>query len=140
MGFDLNALIRQREGENWELHAAHVNPQFARVLRTIGFDRVYTRAEGPYLYDQDGRQYIDFLSGYGVFNIGRNHPVVRRALADFLESGQPSLVQMDPPLLSGLLAEELKKRVPESLDTVYFTNSGTGKLERSTPWSSATVS
>lgn len=129
MPFDLNELIRRRQGENYDLHSAHVNPQFAKVLRTIGFDRVYTRAEGPYLYDGDGQQYLDFLSGYGVFNIGRNHPVVRQALRDFLEADHPSLVQMEAPLLSGLLAEELKKRVPESLETVYFTNSGTEGIE-----------
>ena len=129
MAFDIQDLIRSRQGENYALHEAHVNPQFAKVLRTIGFDRVYCRADGQYLYDQEGRQYLDFLSGYGVFNLGRNHPTIRKALAEFLDSGQPSLVQMDAPLLSGLLAEELKKRVPDSLDTVYFTNSGTEGIE-----------
>ena len=46
MSFDVVDLIRQRQGENLELHSNHVNPQFARVLKTIGFDRVYVRAEG----------------------------------------------------------------------------------------------
>ena len=129
MNFDLRDLIKRRQGENIVLHTEHINPQFAKVLQTIGFDRVYTRAEGQYLYDQEGREYLDFLSGYGVFNVGRNHPVVARALADFLEAGQPSLVQMDAPLLSGLLSEELKKLVPPELDTVFFTNSGTEGVE-----------
>lgn len=129
MEFDLHALIDARRGENVRLHEQHINPQLARVLRTIGFDRAYVRAEGPYLHDTQGRRITDFLSGYGVFNVGRNHPVVRKALEDFLSTDHASLVQMEAPLLSGLLAEELKKRVPDSLDTVYFTNSGTEGIE-----------
>lgn len=126
--FNLAELIA-RHTENNSLHAAHINPQFAKVLRTIGFDRSYTHAEGAYLYDQTGRRYLDFLGGYAVFNIGRNHPKMRDALRQYLDHDCASLVQMDAPLFSGLLAEALKKRVPASLDTVYFTNSGTEGIE-----------
>lgn len=129
MSFDILSLIREAEGRNYELHEAHVNPRFAKTLRTIGFDRCYTRAEGAYLWDNEGRRYIDMLSGYGVFNMGRNHPVIRQALIDFLGSDCPSLVQMEAPLLSGLLAEKLKARMPNELDYVFFTNSGTEGVE-----------
>lgn len=128
-GFDLRRLFEGRAAENVTLHDRHVNPQFARVLRTIGFDRCYVKGEGPYLYDAAGRQYLDMLAGYGVFNIGRNHPVVRQALTDYLQMDHPSLVQMEAPLSSGLLAEALKRLVPAELDTVYFTNSGTEGIE-----------
>ncbi len=127
--FDIRGLIEGRQGENLDLHSRHVNPQFAKVLKTIGFDRVYTRAEGPYLWDQEGEKYLDMLAGYGVFNIGRNHPVVRQAIKDVMDAEPAALVQMEPPLLSGLLAEKLKEKVPSSLDTVYFTNSGTEGVE-----------
>jgi hypothetical protein len=43
----------QQEGRQYDLHARHVNPAFVKMLRTIGFDRCYTRGEGPYLYDGD---------------------------------------------------------------------------------------
>lgn len=129
MPLDIARLIADREGENYALHTAHVNPRFAKVLRTIGFDRCYTKAQGSYLWDQAGRQYLDLISGYGMFALGRNHPAIRQSLQDFVALDYPSLVQMDAPLLSGLLAEELKKRVPEELDTVYFTNSGTEGVE-----------
>jgi ornithine--oxo-acid transaminase len=127
--FSLRDLIESRQGENLALHSRHINPQFARVLKTIGFDRVYVRASGAYLYDQEGNQYLDFLAGYGMFNIGRNHPKVRSVLKEYLEEELPSLVQLEAPLLSGLLAEKLKSLVPSSLDTVYFTNSGTEGME-----------
>jgi acetylornithine/succinyldiaminopimelate/putrescine aminotransferase len=61
--------------------------------------------------------------------VGRNHPVVIQALKDLMDSQPATLVQMDAPLLSGLLAERLKEMTPEALDTVYFTNSGTEGVE-----------
>lgn len=122
---DIKKLIAERARENVDLHAQHVNPQFAKVLRTIGFDKTWVRAQGPYLYDTEGREYLDMLAGYGMFNVGRNHPKVKQVLAEFLSMDHASLVQMEAPVTSGLLAEALKRRVPSALDTVYFTNSGT---------------
>lgn len=128
-GLDIRALLTKHAGRNYELQAAHINPANVRTLKTIGFDRCYVRAEGPYLWDTEGTKYLDLLSGYGVFGLGRNHPEVRRVLAEFLDLNYPSLVKMEAPLLSGLLAEELKKRMPNQLDMVFFTNSGAEGME-----------
>src|SRR5262245_20629759 len=127
--FDICALLKEHEGRNYELHSRHINPSHSRTLKTIGFDRCYVRAEGPYLWDVEGTKYLDFLSGYGAFSLGRNHPDVRRVLIDFLNSDYPSLVKMDAPLLAGLLAEELKKRMPNGLEKVFFANSGAEGIE-----------
>lgn len=126
---DIAGLLKQHAGRNYDLHAEHVNPANVRALRTIGFDRCYVRAEGPYLWDIQGEKYLDMLSGYGVFGLGRNHPEVRQALIDFLNADYPSLVKLEAPLLSGLLAAELKKRMPNELDMVFFTNSGAEGVE-----------
>jgi ornithine--oxo-acid transaminase len=126
---DIAALIQKHAGENYELHAKHVNPANVRTLKTIGFDRCYTRATGPYLWDVKGEKYLDLLGGYGVFGLGRNHPEVCRVLKEFLDTEYPSLVKMEAPLLSGLLAAELKKRMPNELDMVFFTNSGAEGIE-----------
>jgi ornithine--oxo-acid transaminase len=128
-GLDIVALLKEHEGRNYDLHSQHVNPANTRTLKTIGFDRCYVRAEGPYLWDIQGTKYLDFLSGYGVFSLGRNHPDVRRVLTDFLNAEYPSLVKMEAPLLAGLLAAELKKRMPNQLDMVFFANSGTEGVE-----------
>lgn len=128
-GLDIRALLKQHAGRNYELHAEHVNPANVRTLKTIGFDRCYIRAEGPYLWDVQGNKYLDMLSGYGVFGLGRNHPEVRRVLTEFLDLNYPSLVKMEAPLLCGLLAEQLKKRMPNQLDMVFFTNSGAEGME-----------
>src|SRR6188768_805741 len=129
MPLDPQGLVTPRLGENYSLHEQHLNSTLVRVQRIIGFDHVYARAEGAYLYDLDERDYLDFLSGYSVFNNGRNHPAVQRAIRDVLEMDLPNMVQMDCSLLSGLLAEALTKRTPAHLDAVFFCNSGTEAME-----------
>jgi ornithine--oxo-acid transaminase len=125
----IRELLETRAGEEYELYARTVNPQFMRVLRTIGFDRVWTRAQGPYLYARDGTRFLDFLGGFGMFNVGRNNERVRAALVEVLELETPGSVQLGVSLLPGLLAEELLKRTPERLARVLFTNSGTEAVE-----------
>jgi acetylornithine/succinyldiaminopimelate/putrescine aminotransferase len=129
MPLDLKSLVTTRLGENYSLHERHLNSTLVRVQSIIGFDHVYARAEGAYLYDLDERDYLDFLSGYSVFNIGRNHPAVQQAIRDVLEMDLPNMVQMDCSLLSGLLAEALLKRMPSHLDAVFFCNSGAEAIE-----------
>ena len=129
MGLDLKAIIAARLGENYQLHERHLNRTLVAAQRVIGFDKVYARAEGAYLYDLDGADYLDFLSGYSVFNIGRNHPAVNQAIRDVLDLDLPNMVQMDCSLLSGLLAEAITKLTPPHLDAVFFCNSGTEAME-----------
>ncbi len=129
MPFDIKEIIRSHQGKNFTLHEQYINPQFVRVLRTIGFDKLYERAEGAYFYDAEGKSYLDFLSGYGSFNIGRSHPVVKKTIQEILDLNLPNMIQMGCSLLPGILAKELLKYCPNSIDTVFFTNSGTESVE-----------
>jgi ornithine--oxo-acid transaminase len=63
MPLDLRCLVAERLGENYRLHEDHLNSTLVRVQRIIGFDAVYARAEGAYLYDLEGHEYLDFLGG-----------------------------------------------------------------------------
>jgi acetylornithine/succinyldiaminopimelate/putrescine aminotransferase len=128
MGFDLAELLAARRGEGYGLHAKYGNPQLPRMLRTIGFDTVYEQAEGAYLVGADGHRYLDFLSGFGVFGLGRNHPTVRQALHQYLDAQFADLVQFDCALPAGVLAEQLVARTP-GMERVYFANSGTEAVE-----------
>jgi ornithine--oxo-acid transaminase len=130
MGFDLPGLVAGRRGQGFELHARYLNPQLPRMLHTIGFDKVYERAEGAYLWDRDGNRYADFLAGFGVFAAGRNHPVIRQALHDVLDAELADLVQFDTALLPGLLGEQLLAKA-DGMERVYFCNSGTEAVEAS---------
>ncbi len=129
MPIDIKQLVTERLGENYDLHERYINRTLVQVQRMIGFDKVYANAQGAYLYDLDGNAYLDFLSGYSVFNIGRNHPAVKKAIRDTLDLDLPNMVQMDCSLLSGLLAEALVKRLPEHLNAVFFCNSGAEAIE-----------
>jgi ornithine--oxo-acid transaminase len=126
--FDLAALLQDREPERYQLHTLYMNEMMVRALRTIGFDVAFQRGSGQYLFDKAGTRYLDLLSGWGVFGVGRNHPVVRQALETVLAADLPNLVQMDVTALSGLLAERLLQFVP-FLDKVFFANSGTEAVE-----------
>ena len=64
MAFDLKEIIASRLGENYQLHERHINRTLVAAQRVIGFDKVYARAEGAYLFDMDNQPYLDFLSGY----------------------------------------------------------------------------
>src|SRR5580692_7813989 len=105
MPFDVARTFAERSGENFALHERYMNHQLARTLRTLGFDRNYVRGEGCYLYDDAGDQYLDFLSGFGVYALGQQS---RQQGAIHLDHVRQ--VQMDCALLPGLLAEQLTGR------------------------------
>ncbi|GFE20876.1 aspartate aminotransferase family protein [Streptomyces nigrescens] len=127
-GFDLTELLAERGGERYALHTRHLNHQLPRMLHTIGFDKVYERAEGAYFWDADGQDYLDMLAGFGVMGLGRHHPVVRQALHDVLDAQLADLTRFDCQPLPGLLAEKLLSHTPH-LDRVFFGNSGTEAVE-----------
>ncbi|MFJ8042310.1 aspartate aminotransferase family protein [Kitasatospora sp. NPDC096147] len=125
---DLSALLAERGAERYELQAKYLNPQLARMLHTIGFDKFYERAEGAHFYDAEGHDYLDMLAGFGIFALGRHHPVVRAAVQDVMDLGLPDLTRFDCSPLQGLLAEQLLSYTP-GLDRVFFGNSGTEAVE-----------
>ncbi|MGO8961750.1 MAG: hopanoid-associated sugar epimerase [Streptosporangiaceae bacterium] len=129
MPFDVAGAFAARSGENFALHERYLNRQLARTLKTIGFDREYVRGEGCYLYDAAGQRYLDFLSGFGVYALGRSHPGVKAALHQALDLDLPNMVQMDCALLPGLLAEQLVARAHPAITRVFFCNSGAESIE-----------
>ncbi len=88
------------------------------------------RAEGVYLYDAAGKEYLDLIGGISVCNTGHRHPRVVQAIRDqadqylhLLVYGE--LIQSPQVRYAALLASQL----PPSLNSVYFTNSGTEATE-----------
>src|SRR3954468_19147922 len=125
---DLRGLIANAPDEH-DLWARTINPQFARVLRTIDFDRTWERASGAYLWDADGNRYLDMLGGFGMYNVGRNNPRIRAALVEALELDTPGMLAMGVTALPGLLADALLQRTPPRLERCLFTSSGTEAVE-----------
>ena len=124
----ITEIFDEREADRYSLHSKYLNEQMVRVLRTIGYDVGFCSGSGQYLYDRAGTKYLDLLSGFGVFAMGRNHPAIRDALKNVLDADLPNLVQMDVSVLAGVLAERLLRLVPQ-LDKVVFTNSGAESVE-----------
>lgn len=126
---DVTDVLALRGGEAMALNQRYLNPQLGRVLRTLGFDREWAAGRGSHLTDKHGHEYLDLLSGYGVFALGRNHPYVKSELQRVLAADTPSLPQLGVSTLAGVLAEELIARAPSSLDAVVLTSSGTESVE-----------
>ncbi|QMU80222.1 aspartate aminotransferase family protein [Streptacidiphilus sp. PB12-B1b] len=124
----MQALLAERGAERYQLHSRYLNHQLPRMLHTIGFDKVYERAEGAYFYDAEGNDYLDMLAGFGIFALGRHHPVVRGALHQVMDLELADLTRFDCQPLPGLLAEKLLAHAP-GLDRVFFGNSGTEAVE-----------
>jgi ornithine--oxo-acid transaminase len=123
MSIDVASLFSKYESERYSLHTRYLNEQMVRVLKTIGYDVGFTKGMGQYLYDRKGDKYLDLLSGWGVFALGRNHPAVKDVLHQTLDAELPNLVQMDVSALAGVLAERLLKRAPY-MEKVFFSNHG----------------
>src|SRR5919204_6210804 len=132
-------LLRQRAGEEMALNDRYLNPQLGRIVRTLGYDRRWVGGEGPYLIDDRGNRYLDLLSGYGVFALGRNHPEVAAAIEEVISARTANLPQLGVTLLSGVLAEELVARAPGSVAAMVPANSGTEAVEASIKLARATT-
>src|SRR3954451_23109842 len=104
------SFLNGSEGLGYELHEEHVNPAFVKMLRTIGFDKRYVRGQGAYLWDEQGNKYLDLLTGWGGFALGRNHPKIRAALAGVRAHALPNLVGREGSPLPGRAAQMLPRR------------------------------
>ncbi|MDI3284299.1 aspartate aminotransferase family protein [Polyangium sp. 15x6] len=91
-------------------YAEHINPAFVKLLGAFGYGRVFVRASGTTLWDHEGREYLDFLSGFGAQSLGHNHPKLRANMAAFLADDVPNLVHVGPPVHAAELASALARR------------------------------
>ena len=110
--------------ETLDLAAQHLDSSLVNVLSILGFDKKYVLAQGSYLYDADGRAYLDFHTGEGFASLGHNHPDVREVLRATLDADLVDGVQIHYSPLAGMLAQELSQRLPQGLDAVFFASTG----------------
>lgn len=89
-----------------------------------------TRAQGNYLYDADGKAYLDLIGGISVCNIGHRHPAVVEAIKKQADAYLHVMVYgeiIQSPQVQ--YAQLITSHLPEKLNTVYFTNSGAEAVE-----------
>jgi ornithine--oxo-acid transaminase len=107
----------------------HVNPQWARLLEVLEMNVRYVRCAGSELFDETGRRYLDFLSGYCVHNAGHNHPTIVQAIKGELDRQGPAMLQSHIPELAGELGARLCALAGGRLEKVFFCSSGSEGVE-----------
>jgi len=117
----------------------HVNPQWARLLDVLQMNVRYRRCAGVELQAEDGRRFLDFLSGYCVHNTGHNHPAIIAALHRELDSQGPAMLQSHVAELAGELAQRLCALAGGQLDKVFFCSSGSEGVEAAIKFARATT-
>ena len=124
MSEDYKQTLQDTLNSSVHLSKRHVHPRMLKMLELGGMNAVFTRGEGPYLYDAQGSRYLDFLSGGGVHFIGRNHPeplsrwITRRI---FPGAYPPTLAEaesgvLEPWRLSVLDVENLRPHYARTID------------------------
>ena len=109
---------------NWEF----LSYQSQNTPHPLGLEIV--RAAGCYLYDKQGRAYLDFIAGVSACSLGHCHPAVVKAVKDQAERYMHVMVYgefVQGPALE--LCRELAGLLPEPLQTTYLVNSGTEAME-----------
>jgi 4-aminobutyrate aminotransferase len=108
----------------FEQNFPHMSPVWTRI-----FPIQSERAEGSYIYGEDGKKYLDFTCGIGVTNTGHCHPkvveAIRQQAGKFLHA-QANIIVHKPMMQ---LIEELRTILPASIDGFFFSNSGAEAVE-----------
>ena len=113
--------------EVFENYRRYVNPPLARVMKLSG-SPIEVRAEGSTIWDQNGKAYLDFAGGYGVFTLGHRHPRVLAAVREQLDRIALSGKTMFNVLL-GRASKRLAELAPGDLEISFWCNSGTEAVE-----------
>ncbi len=109
--------------------AEHVNPSLVKLLGLFGYGRVFERAEGVWIWDHEGRKYLDCLAGFGSNNLGHAHPKLITALHEHLDKKVLSLNHIGPSGPAADLAEALAKRAGEGLTIALLSSTGGEAVE-----------
>ena len=109
-------------------YADLINGSYVNFLRRFGIDKVAVKAERATITASDGTEYIDCVGGYGLFNLGHNHPRLAQAIKAQVD-GKGLFTR---PFISEIqveLAKKLKDVTPEDLSCSFICNSGSEAID-----------
>jgi len=119
---------RYSEEELLEAYRTYLNPNYADFLEKLGLAHEIQEARGAAILDSQGKSYIDFVAGYGIFNFGHNPPslinTLRKELASSPLWNRPFLSK---PLVQ--LATRLVDLAPDGLDRVFVCSTGAEAID-----------
>lgn len=113
--------------QNVDNHKQYGNVGLANLLGMLGMVKKFVRAEGNYIWDNEGTRYIDFLAGYGAVSLGHNNPRVIEATQKV--DNLPNILQVSLGALTGALARNLANITPGELQRTFFGNTGAEAIE-----------
>ncbi|MTI79862.1 MAG: aspartate aminotransferase family protein [Firmicutes bacterium] len=125
--YTLDQALSSNRSTVQQLHKQYINPSLAKLMGLLNFDNQYVKAQGVSVWDSNGREYLDFLGGYGSLNLGHNHPKVISALEKVHQI--PNILQASLGTLAGALAANLAHITPGNLQRSFFGNSGAEAVE-----------
>ena len=112
-----------------EKYARHVNPAFVKLLGVFGYGRVFVRGKDVWIWDHEGRRYLDALSCFGAANLGHNHPRVVARVQQQLASEALNFVHVGPSIAQGELGARLAEVTGGDLEVVSIVNTGAEAVE-----------
>ena len=121
----------------FDKYAKYINPNLARLMGFAGFG-IETYGEGCYIFDHEGRKYLDCLGGYGTFALGHRNPRVIAAIKDQLDHLGLSAKAFFTKNAADL-AEKLAVLTPGDLQVSFFSNSGTEAVEAALKFAKAST-
>jgi len=127
MLYQIDDVEKLSRSEIRKLYSEYVNSGLASMLGLLNFDKNFVRAEGCYVWDSDGKKYIDFLGAYGALNLGHNPPEIHNALSKV--SSRPNLLQASLSTYAAILGHNLSRVAPSGLKHSFFCNSGAEAVE-----------
>jgi len=110
-----------------KLYSDYVNSGLASMLGLLNFDKNFVKAEGCYVWDSDGKKYIDYLGAYGALALGHNPPEIQEALSKVKH--KPNLLQASLSTYAAVLGHNLAQIAPKGLKHCFFCNSGAEAVE-----------
>lgn len=112
----------------FESYGALINPTYPGFLKRLGLNRVAVKADGATIIDSEGKAYIDCIGGYGLFNLGHNHPEIIQALKAQLNKKdlftKPFITEVQVRL-----AEKLAEITPARITCSFVCNSGSEAID-----------
>ncbi|MAD15848.1 MAG: glutamate-1-semialdehyde-2,1-aminomutase [Alteromonadaceae bacterium] len=93
-----------------------------RAFKAVGGTPPFIeKADGPYLYDADGKQYIDYVQSWGPMVLGHNNPIIRQAVIDAAQNG----LSFGAPTEAEVTIADLVSELVPSMEMLRMVNSGT---------------
>jgi putrescine aminotransferase len=119
--------LNLKRNEVRENYKEYVNSAAVQLLGLLDFDKHFVKAKGTKVYDEDGKEYVDFLGGYGALNVGHNNEYVLEGIKKAV--GLPNILQASIYNFAGVLAKNLSLLTGGQLKRTFFANSGAEAVE-----------